>query len=260
MGVIRTDRWLDESFFQPEKICEQLTDQFNGLNGQEIYSFLRSKGMYKPNQLTKKNFDRMKERKLWEKVKTYYTEYKRRWNGPEIPIYLFPTAFSLFDPIDKKQGFTFPNQMFLFLSPTIDDKELEAVFVHEYHHATRMHKLNRPVSENNLADSVAMEGLAEFAVWKCCGESFLSKWVVAYPDQEIEFVWKKWFEPNLSVNISDPLHDQLLYGFLYSKPMFGYAAGFYFVKKFDKRKKLSMKQSFTLPSNVLIQTNEKEGN
>ncbi|WAA13063.1 DUF2268 domain-containing protein [Fervidibacillus halotolerans] len=259
MGIIRTDRWLDQWFFQPEIICEKLMNHFDRLTGQSIYLFLQSKGMYKPNRLTKKNFHMMKERNHWEKVEDFFNKYKKRWKGPNISIYVFPSSFSLFDPMNKREGFTFPHAMFLFLSPNLNDRELEALFVHEYHHATRMGTLKKPVSENNLADSVVMEGLAEFAVWKYCGEPYLSKWIFAYEEKEIKYVWKKWFQPNLTTSISDPLHDQLLYGKIFSKPMFGYAAGFYFVKQFDQQSKLSMEESFILPANTFILRNENQG-
>lgn len=40
---------------------------------------------------------------------------------------------------ENKSGVSFPNQLFLFIGEVENDKELEALFIHEYHHVCRIH-------------------------------------------------------------------------------------------------------------------------
>ena len=54
--------------------------------------------------------------------------------------------------------------MFLFLTPSLAEKELEALIVHEYHHICRLKILAKPYHEFTLLDSILMEGFAEYAV------------------------------------------------------------------------------------------------
>ena len=38
----------------------------------------------------------------------------------------------------RKSGIAFKDQIYLFLSPELPDKMIEALVIHEYHHAARM--------------------------------------------------------------------------------------------------------------------------
>ncbi len=67
--------------------------------------------------------------------------------------------------------------MFLFLTPLEDEKELEALIIHEYHHVCRMNKITKPIQEYTLLDSMVMEGLAEYTVENYCGKNYNAKWI-----------------------------------------------------------------------------------
>ena len=79
--------------------------------------------------------------------------------------------------MDHKAGVSFKNKMFLFLTPLQDEKELEALIVHEYHHVCRLNKLVKPLDEYTLIDSIVMEGFAEYVVTKYCGKEYNAKWI-----------------------------------------------------------------------------------
>ena len=70
--------------------------------------------------MTKEIFNSMKETNVWEEVERIFQEYKRKWRGPDIPIYLFPIGQqrSFFSRQEEKVkgGVSYPDKMFLFLS------------------------------------------------------------------------------------------------------------------------------------------------
>ena len=119
MGVIRTDRWLDESFNDRLQIEENILDTVN-MREQVLIEALNRTGLYRPNKKTKKTFQEMKNRKIWNRVSHYYKKYKKEWDGPDIPIFLFPMAsevFSLFrSPNKYKSGIAFLDKLFLFIT------------------------------------------------------------------------------------------------------------------------------------------------
>lgn len=230
MPVIRTDRWLDEQFFHPYRLCEPLKAHFENLDPPGIYQFLAEKGMYKPSGLTFQDFVRLKEMKVWDRADKYLDHFRKRWKGPDIPVYIFPANHSLFSPLVLKNGYTLPGAMFLFLTPQEDGKELKALFVHEYHHAARLHRLGRKTETFTLLDSLVMEGLAEHAVSDSCGEKYVARWMRRYTEKQIAKLWEKYFRANLRLKTGDPGHDRLLYGMRGVPPMAGYAVGFAIVK------------------------------
>lgn len=85
-----------------------------------------------------------------------------------------------------KNGYSFEDKMFLFLPANISDEELEALFVHEYHHICRLKKTGKRVLEHTLLDSIIMEGLAEHAVLDYCGKQYLLRWNSLYSTEALE--------------------------------------------------------------------------
>ena len=254
MGVIRTDKWLEESFKDREQIEEQILDAVN-TREQVLIEALNKSGLYRPNRKTKKTFQVMKERKIWNRVSHYYKKYKKEWDGPDIPIFLFPMAsegFSLFrSPTKHKSGIAFYDKLFLFMTEDVKDKELEALFIHEYHHSTRLKYLGER-AKYRLVDSIVMEGLAEFAVSEYCGDSYLAPWVTNLNIKDLERIYKEKFKPNLELKRSNSLHDKLLYGHGSMPKMTGYAVGYKLVKDFAKKHSFLTKDMIGLSSNRIV--------
>ena len=119
MGVVRTDEWLNESFSNRVQIEEHILDTVN-MREQALIETLNKSGLYKPNRKTNKTFQTMKERKTWSRLSHYYKKYKKEWDGPDIPIFLFPMAsevFTLFRSANKhKSGIAFVDKLFLFIT------------------------------------------------------------------------------------------------------------------------------------------------
>lgn len=245
MAIIRTDLWLTEHFYEPEQICKKLKEVFHPLTTIEIFEFLLEKGMYKPSILTYKDFQQLKSLNIWGLVEKYFYYYRKKWNGPDITIYIFPLNHSLFSSLTKN-GFTFKDKMLLFLSPNINFQEINALFVHEYHHACRIHRLDRSLENFSLLDSIIMEGLAEFAVYDYCGDKFVADWCKRYSEKELVNFWKIFFHDHHQIAMNHPLHDQLLYGKKNLPPFIGYALGFGIVKNYRDKYNSKTNEMFSL--------------
>jgi uncharacterized protein YjaZ len=260
MGIIRTDKWLEEEFDRPIKICEKLLPVFKGQSASKVYNQLIDFGMYRASKMTKEVFNSMKDNMVWEEVEGVFQEYKRKWEGPEIPIYLFPIGQNrsfFFSQEEKvKGGVSYPDKMFLFLSDSLTPKELEALFVHEYHHICRLNKQTKRFDDYTLLDSIIIEGLAEYSVLVHCGRNYLADWCSMYSGAELDTFWEKFLQGNLDIKKSEKRHDDLLYGAERIPKLLGYAAGFKIVEDYYRHNHYSTKLSFTLPAKKYLITED----
>jgi uncharacterized protein YjaZ len=255
MGVINTLDWLEKDFRNPIKICEKLVPYFENQPAIEIYKQLQEFGMYKPSRQTWDTIEIMKVEEAGNLVQRFFDHYKKKWGGPDIPIFLFPLNQSrgFFIRQDKgKSGVTFSDKLFLFLSNMDDHKELEALFVHEYHHACRLNRLKGKMDNYTLLDSIIIEGLAEFSVLKNCGEKYLAHWCTMYTEKEIEKFWDLYLKDNINRRKKEKIHDILLYGHGRIPKLLGYAAGFSLVQRYYKQNDFSTKRSFSIPASKFI--------
>lgn len=252
MGVVRTDIWLEEDFSEPVKICNHLIKAFEDLNEEEIYWLLVEKGMYRPNHITRQSFNSLKQTNIWGKMARLENLYRKSWNGPSIPIYIFPSQQSLFERRIAKTGYTYPDKIFLFIGQWKDFKEVEALFVHEYHHATRLKKTKKPIEQHTLLDSLIMEGLAEHAVGERCGERYVSHWCKTYEDSLLQSLLEKHYLPNLKLKINEERHHNLLFGKGLQKPMLGYAIGYFLVMKYCKNRNCAINDLLSIPAETFL--------
>lgn len=216
--------------------------------------------MYKPSRQNWIMFEKLKEMRIWDEGEKLLKKYQKKWNGPDIDIYIFPIqGISGFhkEESSHKSGVSFKDRMFLFVSPFEDIKELEALFVHEYHHVCRINKQKKALKDYRLLDSMILEGLAEYAVKENCGESYLAKWCNYYTEKEIESFWNKFIKFEINVNKRNDLHDQILYGVDGYPKLVGYATGFYLVNEFMKTKNFSTKTSFLWSPETFVNKNFK---
>ncbi len=257
LGGVKTDEWLEDEFNRPLELCKRLKDSFGGDSPERIYQYLSKFGMYQPNQRTLAGFKELKEWKAWDRLEKIFLKYKKKWQGPDVPIYLFPKksgGFFLSNRQDiPKSGVSFNDKVFLFLSPLEDEKELEALFVHEYHHVCRMNKQKKKVKDYTLLDSMILEGLAEHAVVEMVGEKYLANWCKQYSSKEISEVWSQSIKDHLDSNKTTRIHDDLLFGRKKYPPLIGYAVGYELVSKYKQKNRLSIANSFILTSEKIIE-------
>lgn len=201
--------------------------------------------MYKPNRRTWLIFQKLKKENIWEKVTKLEEKYQKRWKGPAVDIYIFPINSGNFfrNSLGDKGGVSFKESMFLFLSPLEDDKELEALFIHEYHHVCRLNKQKKDIKEYSLLDSIVLEGLAEHAVEYYCGKNYKAKWCDIYSDKELNFYWEKLKDQIAHIKREEDLHDEILFGYRGYPKLLGYSLG-YFIVKNTGNKNFSTKINF----------------
>lgn len=207
--------------------------------------------MYKPDRRTRKTLEELEAGKFWAVTEKIFNKYKRKWKGPDIPIFIFPLDQSnskLMREGKGKSGLSFIDKMFLFLTPINDEKELEALFVHEYHHVCRMQAQKKNPAEYTLLDSIILEGLAEHAVAENCGEKYTGEWSRRYSTKVLGEFWEKELEEKLSIQREDRQHDEILFGLGGRPALLGYAIGYEIVKQYIQHGYFTEKASFKIPS------------
>ncbi|MCP3742183.1 DUF2268 domain-containing protein [Rossellomorea sp. BNER] len=232
-----TDKWLEKDFLKPLVILEKIGVPEN--EREEFYRHLQSYGMYRPQANIEEQYLALKKKKAWSTIQQYYKKYKGLWKGPSVPIYIFPIQVkaSFFSQGMKKSGVSFKDQVYLFLSSETDEKEWEALFVHEYHHATRMNVLNKKSDQYNLLDAIIFEGLAEQAVKEYCGEKYVSNWTKQYSHHQLTTYWEKYIKKQMSITRTESKHDQLLLGKGMYPSLLGYAVGYYLIDLYKEENK-----------------------
>lgn len=258
MGVVNTDEWLKKET-NPLKICQKLKVYFQGLNEFDIHQYLHEFGMYK--SVSKSYIHQMVKRNVWNRVDKFYRKLKEKWDGPDIPIFIFPVNESnglLSRDFRGRSGVSFPDKLFLFLSSTVGDEELKSVLTHEYHHICRLTKYEKKEENYTLIDTIILEGLAEHAVGEMVGEQALTLWVRKYSPSQLRRWWNLWIKPNQRVTRNDPKYLQLLYGKAFYPQLLGYAVGYHIVRTYHEKHPMSMSETFTISVDRLVSFYEKK--
>jgi uncharacterized protein YjaZ len=253
-GVVRTDEWLKKDLNQPILICKRLLNDFQEKHPEPIYEYLRNFGMYRPGISSQQQFQKLQEIDVWNKIEKIYQKYKKKWDGPDLPIYIFPFNDQVKNPerSEAKAGVSFKDKMFLFLSPLNDEKEYEALFVHEYHHVCRIYQQKKSISDYTLLDSIVLEGLAEHMVEKYCGEEYIAKWCRYYSRDKLEDFWEEYILKYKDSRKGEAIHERVLYGLGRLPVLLGYAAGYYIIENYKNENHFSTKATFILPTESFI--------
>jgi uncharacterized protein YjaZ len=250
VSVIETNKWLEKKFDHPLEICQKILKE-DTEKAKGFYRYLQKFGMYSPTKTCRNTYELLDEKDIWKTVNSIYKKYRKEWNGPDIPVYIFPLyeRSQLFTrTTTSKSGLSFQDKLFLFLTHNLHEKEIEALLVHEYHHVCRMNASNKKIKEYTLLDSIVLEGLAEVAVKECCGSKYLAEWCTLYSNEEIKQYAKKLLVDNLSSKKDTRIHNQLLFGEGSYPKMLGYALGFAIASQYKESKKISLKDTFTISS------------
>src|SRR3954452_14860377 len=113
MGIIKTNAWLDVEFDRPLTMIRKMQDPFTEASPQQLYQHLQKHGMYKPSDKTKKIYNQLMERDVWGKTEQFFATYKQLWNGPDVPVYIFPLSTAQ-RATETKSGLAFKHSLFLF--------------------------------------------------------------------------------------------------------------------------------------------------
>jgi len=261
MSVIQTNKWLLEYYEEPIKLCEKLTGMFDNIAASHIYHYLIQHGMYqRPTKQGMKQVKQLINHEVWEVVKKEERKLKALWDGPNIPIFIFPsesTSRQMKRDYNGKSGLTFKDKLFLFVSEENTEKEIRALFTHEYNHACRLSKINKQMKDFVLLDTIIMEGLAENAVKERIGKDYLALWTTYYSDKQLEEIWKSIIIPHQEMPAYRRKHHDILYGFKLYPKMAGYCAGYYLVQRYlEQNSSLSSKELLSMPSTRIAEIEE----
>ncbi len=258
MAVIQTDQWLKSFYFDPKKICEKLLPYFRNTSAHHLYQYLTMHGMYRPHIQGEKEVKILQKRNVWELVEKEEKLLRQVWQGPNVPIIIFPADQNrkIKRDFNGKSGLAFKDKLFLFISPENTDDEIRALLTHEYNHVCRLAKYNKNEDNYVLLDTVIMEGLAERAVGERLGEALQVNWTSYYSDEQLDKMWKNIIYPNRNISMKDRRHQDLLYGLRLTYPkMVGYCVGYFLVKKYAEKTGLTSKELLPKRSEVIAQMN-----
>ncbi len=224
----------------PFQLCKKLTGYFpKEASEHAIYQYLKMHGMYRT--MTENILDRL-PKNVWEQVEREYQYLQKRWDGPQVPVFIFPadeTNFKIKRELNGKSGLAFSDKLFLFYSPHNTSGEIKAVFTHEYNHVCRLKKYQKNEADYTLLDTVILEGIAENAVREHCGETNVAGWTKYYPDEQLNKMIEELIIPNRYLNRNDRKHTDLLYGRGFYPKMIGYCVGYYLVRKYLEKHETS---------------------
>jgi uncharacterized protein YjaZ len=252
VAIVPTYEWLDDTIYKPLELLENTGASKGELAS--FYQYLQKHGMFRPSDQAEHTFKQLQKQKIWKLFSDFEKKYQKRWNGPDVPIYIFPVQerSGLFRAGIRKSGVSFRDKIFFFLSEGLGAKEYEALFVHEYHHCTRMNKLKKKDVQYTLLDSVVFEGLAEYAVREYCGEEYKASWTKTYSSKQLEQFWKQYIKKEQITKNTDEKHDQLLLGKGLYPRLLGYSVGYHLIETYNRRKKLKTTELLSKPSEDFI--------
>ncbi|QFT88365.1 hypothetical protein FIU87_06895 [Bacillus sp. THAF10] len=233
MSIIHTDRWLEEDYHQPLNISKRLLKYFEDVTEAELYDYLIMHGMYRPFKNGKETVEKLKLLDCWNIVMKEWRSLKKLWNGPDIPIFIFPSDkynLQIKRDFKGKAGVAFKDKLFLFLPEDIQVNELKALLIHEYNHICVLEKNRRKDDQYTLLDSALIEGLAESAVSHLLGKEYTSSWTSYYSNKELKSFYEKYILPNKEIKKSEKNHMVLLYGKGFYPKMLGYCVGYYLIQ------------------------------
>lgn len=192
---------------------------------------------------------------VWKQVDDAYKILQKKWNGPPVPIFVFPadeTNTRIKKDFNGKSGLAFKDKLFLFFSKHNTQSEIKAVLTHEYNHVCRLKYYKKAEANYTILDTVILEGLAENAVREHCGESELASWTNYYSDERLHKIVEQLIIPNQNVKRNERKYPDLLYGKGFYPKMVGYCAGYYLVKQYMNSTKLQTNAILGLESEEFV--------
>ncbi|MFD1852125.1 DUF2268 domain-containing protein [Oceanobacillus bengalensis] len=253
MSVIRTDKWLLKLYDYPIDICEKLKVYFADASASEVYEYLSLHGMYQPTKRGTDLVKTLRNNNTWEVIEKEHQILKEMWDGPDIPIFIFPLNSHqlLKRDVVEKSGLAFKDKLFLFVSEENTEKDISALFTHEYNHVCRLTKFNKKEEDYVLLDTIVLEGLAEYAVCERFGEECTADWTSFYSDEELKMIWNKLIYPNRNTSKNSAKHHKLLYGAGLHPKMSGYCVGYYLVNKYVEAFHHTSKSLFIIDTEMI---------
>ena len=253
--TLKKSSFLDKMEWQRDVICEKLLPYFTDATTFDIQFHLLQYGLFNPETLDKKAIDAINQSNYWSIAQVEFHQLRKEWNGPDIPIFIFPSNFNnraLKNEFNGRSGLAHKDKMFLFIPPKIDSQEIKALITHEYNHVCRLHYLNQNEEDINLLEHMVMEGLAEMAVKERVGEKHLSKWTSIYSVDFAKDCWEKWIKTNMRKKRIEQF--DFMYGNTEKQipKWMGYNVGYHLVCSFINHEKMKAKIALQTPTERIL--------
>jgi uncharacterized protein YjaZ len=255
MSVINTTEWLKTTSNQYE-ICEKLTPYFAKMNAHDISSYLHSFGMYKRSPATQDWIDAIKDKRILTFIKDEEKKLKSEWNGPNVPIFVFPVDVNnrkIEVEYRGRSGLAFHDKLFLFISKDVKKEDIKSLLTHEYHHVCRLAAITKPEKDFTIIDTIIMEGLAENAVREKLGDEAVAEWTKLYHSDQCDRFLERMILPQKKVTRQNPKFTQVMFGTGFYPKMLGYAVGYDLVKKYMEKTKKKTKELLGVKAEDFIQ-------
>ena len=199
---------------------------------------------------------KLQTNKVWDISLNEMELLRRKWKGPSVPVFIFPSDSHnkvLIREFNGKSGLAYADKLFLFISPQNTETEIRAILAHEYNHVCRLNMFPKREDDCTLLDTIILEGLAEMAVAERFGKDFTSSWTSLYSDRQLAKFWKEFVYPNRNQLKETDIHEEVLFGLGRYPYMTGYAVGYYVVRNFLRGTNLQSVDLLTLPSSEVAQ-------
>lgn len=240
---------------QEKTICAKLSPYFDSIDPELLQHHLLHYGLFVPTRSDSKQLLNWLDCTYDKLVGTYYQKLKKRWNGPSVDIFLFPSdtgSRELTETFGGCAGISYPTKIILFLSDTISKKQLLALLAHEYSHSVRLQHFAKPELDYILLDALILEGIAEYLVRKLVGVEYSNQTMDLLEEREARHLYQKWVQPHLNIKRDHPTHDILMYGNGRIRKNLGYHIGFFLVHHYMQKQKLTEKELLYVNPNDLI--------
>ncbi|HWL26212.1 MAG TPA: DUF2268 domain-containing putative Zn-dependent protease [Ureibacillus sp.] len=199
-----------------ESLYESVKEIFPDISREELYYELMNHGLFAPNELKdlEISLQNLSRKNVWRIVQEEYERLMKLWCGKECPIFILPLTNNrpIIDGIEAyKNGVSYIEAVFLFVSKEVSDMELKAMFAHEYHHYCRLNILQKEPEIMPLKESLILEGMAEWMVRALYGEQWCSPWTSQYSIDQLSEIWQSSFVSKLNLKGVEN-HQPFLYG------------------------------------------------
>lgn len=242
MGIVNTKQWLEKFKQLPNKtfehqcdlICEPLLKHFPNASKEEIHQHLLEHGLFLPS-VSAATINELVSKNPWKVISKEYALLQKEWQGPDIPIFIFPSNERnqvLKKVFNGKTGLSFKDKIFLFVSSANSENEWRALITHEYHHTCRLSRSENRSTDLNLLETMVLEGLAEQAVKQRLGKSYLAPWTTIYNQEKAKSLWNQFLKNKQNTLATHPTFHQLLYGTKMLPKYLGYNVGYHIVSSF----------------------------
>ena len=267
LTVIETDQWLlnyvsnktaifqENLMVQRDILCTPLIRSFSGADTETIQWHLIQHGLFHPDPHDQHVIQGMLSNEYWTITTKQFAILQNEWQGPDIPIFLFPSDFTneqLRTDLHGISGLSYPDKLFLFITDQTTSEQLKALIVHEYSHVIRFHYVHHQNDILTLRDALVLEGIAEVAVKQIVGDSALSKATKIYDKSTADKHWKNWIKANQDLVKANPKHDLLMYGGDQIPKWAGYNVGYHFVNAYVEKANPSLLELLRTPTKKII--------